>query len=475
MNIPQENTRSKRPRLAVIGGGLAGIAAAESAVNRGYEVDVFEWSHVLGGRVASIFEPNVARWIDNGQHILLGCNTELLALHARLGLQEEFDRYDSLTFYAQDNKNWTLASSTYMPLRWQMAPSFLKMPFLTFRERLTTGLALRKLAKLGKRKIDEGKNPDSAKKLGDWLRAEGASQNSIERFWSPVVFSGLCETIDSASLHAAGKIVRDSFFSGREAIALHLPRKPLREIYHHRIASALEQAGVRIHFGARAARFELDPSDSKVENLVLNGERTLKFDKYILAIPHFRARRVLSDSGLDDFAESLKLDRFEPGAITTIHLWFNRRILPPEIHQVATLGEPGQWLYCPKYEHSAPGATIGGVYHLVSIGASHRLLSEEELMPRGKSLLLERLISQLKSLFPHEFTTGNEPLKLLHSRITTSFEAVFSPAPEIYSDRPDQSSPLENLALAGDWTQTDWCSCMEGAVWSGRKAIEFLQ
>ncbi len=476
------------PRLAVIGGGLTGIAAAEAAAARGWAVELFEWRSVLGGRVGSHLESKSRHWIDNGQHLVLGCCTELLALNKRLGLTDLFDRQDAISFVGEGGKHWDLSPSFLLPGRWRMVPSFLRNPFLSFRDRIATGLLLRKLAKW-----DAQTSPPAT--FGDWLVREGASKESIRQFWEPLIFSALSESVEKICLFAAAKIARDGLMGGREAMSVYIPQCPLRDIYHHSTLGKLEQLGVKTHLSARVRR--LCREGNAIRSLELADGSECRFDRYILAIPSYRIWNLLEESNLREYADSLGLDRFELGAITGVHLWFNRSILPEPKRETAILDGPGQWLFAPVHgkhtfwpnnlpRENGSGSTNpridGGrslpprpatVYHQVVISASHRLLSDEELTSKGNSKLIERVLAQLNANFPESFR-GKGGATLMHAKVTNVFDAVFSPTPEIYRFRPSQKTPIGNLALAGDWTQTDWPATMEGAVRSGLLAFRSL-
>ena len=455
---------SVSPRLAVVGGGLAGIAAAESAKRRGFDVDLFEWARTLGGRATSLFEPTTGQWIDNGQHVALGCCTELLALNQRLGLDRFFEHYSDISFASTEGKRWTMAASPFLPLRWQLVPSFLKLPFLTFKDRLATGLLLRKLPKV--------QSTDWEISIADWLASQRASAAAIERFWAPLIFSTLSETVDNADFSAAQKVVRDGFLSGRDAMTMHIPTQPLRSIYHEAVVDHLSGLGIRLHFLSRVTQLQWtdgagEAGKPRVISLKLADGTVREFDHYILAIPSFRVWRLFEDSGLDDFAGQFDLGRFEPGAITSIHCWFDRCVLPDHWRQAALIGGPAQFLFCPRRE-----ADGNGVYHTAVVSASHRLLSDHELTSKGAAALLDRIVRQLQTTFPESFRQSN-PLR--YGRTTTVFNAVFSPNPNVYTSRPAQATPFENLALAGDWTATDWPATLESAVRSGLLAVEALE
>jgi hypothetical protein len=181
-----------------------------------------------------------------------------------------------------------------------------------------------------------------------------------------------------------------------------------------------------------------------------------RFDRYVLAIPAFQLWKVLEASDLACCAEKLGLERFEPGAITTVHLWLDRPVLPPGKRYCVLSGGIGQFL-------CAPHATEN--YHTVIVSAAHRLLSETEMTMNGCKDLAHRIVTQIQKSF------GIPELHLLHCRTMTCFEAVFSPRPAIYDQRPESKGLFTNGAIAGDWTKTDYPATMEGAVRSGLVAI----
>ncbi len=473
---PQGATESAVRTLAIIGGGLAGIAAAEVASRQGIRVTLFERARVLGGRAASLLEPDTGQWIDNGQHVTMGCCVELLELHRRLGLDSHFKRVDSVPFLQKDGRRWDLAPTSFLPKSFQLLPSLLTIPFLSWRDRIASVLLLRSLARPAK--ADEVDLP-----LLHWLRQRKASQAAMDALWSPLVHSALSETLENASVSAVRKVVCDGFMAGKDALALYLPTEPLRTIYGTRAAAALEKRGVAVRPLTRIRRFYREPLEEtdahaapRIESLEysgggqsVGGDRE-SFDAYILAVPAYRVWEILTASEMQPYLDQLDLNHFEPGAITSVHLWLQSRLLPENDHYAAMLGGPGQFLFCPPREKTGTETPEHGIYHTVVISASHRLLSEEELSARGGDALIRRVMEQLGTVFPEAFS--RETNRLLHARVTTFFDAVFSPSPIVYRNRPCQKTPFSNFALAGDWTDTQWPATLEGAVRSAHRAVE---
>lgn len=479
------------PSLAIIGGGLAGISAAESALRSGFQVTLFERSRVLGGRAGSLFEPNTGQWIDNGQHVALSCCTELLRLNQRLGLTGFFEQKKTIPFARIDGKRGQLAPAGWLPNRWQFLPAFLTFPFLSLKERFTTGLLLRELGNPKKTNVKVNvKTPESGT-FAQWLENKKVSANAIEQFWTPLIFSTLSESIEYVSFDAVQHIVRESFPAGSQAMTFYIPTVPLRTIYHETVAEQLRNRGVELNFLKRVKRFYWTlPADSdfqsdapqpyaspKIRALELADSSCRSFDYYLLAAPLPQFQEIMSNSALETYTEQLALERFEPASITTIHLWFNRRLLPAKLSHSALLGGPGQFLFCPRRDENNNNNNNQQnnkcIYHTVVISASHRLLAEHEFTSRGSLGLAERVVEQLRNTFASSFQ--KETTQLLFHRVTTHFEAVFSPNPSVYLARPESETPFSNLVLAGDWTQTKLPATLESAVRSGQHAVQILK
>jgi squalene-associated FAD-dependent desaturase len=447
---------SETPKtLGIVGGGLAGIAAAEAARMQGCRIDLFERSGVLGGRVASLLEPTFKQWIDTGQHLILGCCTEMLAFNRRLCLDPFFERSDTISFASLKQQHWSLAASSFLPQRLQLLPSFLKMPLLPPGERFKTGLLLKK--------IGNETLPDIT--IAEWFKQHRVSQGALDAFWLPLIVSALSEIPEYVAAKSVQKVIREGFLAGRKAMSISLPTAPLRRIYHETVSRTLAERDVAIHFFKRLRRLHWEKADTAdlptITALEFSDGTREHFDHYILAIPAFQLWKVLEASDLPQCVQQLGLERFEPGAITTVHLWLDRPLLQPPFFGAgqrccALSGGIGQFLSAPSEREN---------YYTVVISAAHRLLSDNEMTMSGSGDLANRILEQLRRTF------GIPALQLRHSRTTTCFEAVFSPKPEIYTNRPDSTGLFANGKIAGDWTQTGLPATMEGAVRSGLTAV----
>jgi len=321
---------------------------------------------------------------------------------------------------------------------------------MPMKERLKTGLLLKKLCKENL--------PDIT--VAEWFKKNNVSPNALDAFWLPMILSSFSEMPEYVAAKAVKKIIQEGFCAGRKAMSVHLPSVPLRTIYHDAASQALVKRGSSLHFFKRLLRLHWEKKDADglpmITALEFSDGTLERFDRYILAIPAFQLWKVLEASDLANCAKQLGLERFEPGAITTVHLWLDRPVLSPGKRYCALSGGIGQFLCVP---HAVEN------YYTVVISAAHRLLSEAEMTVSGSEELAARILNQLRTTF------DIPALQLLHSRTITCFEAVFSPRPAIYLQRPDATGLFANGTIAGDWTQTGFPATMEGAVCSGLSAV----
>jgi squalene-associated FAD-dependent desaturase len=429
--------------VAIIGGGLAGMAAAAILCEHGLQVDLFEQSDRLGGRACSMEEPWNGQVIDQCQHVAMGCCGSFLDFCRRTGVEDCLQRHKTLHFIGPDGSQSDITASAWLPAPLHLLPGLLRLKFLTWRECWSIVRTLRKLIRL---KISKENDQET---IGTWLRGQGQSEIVIERFWSVVLISALCETVDYASLAAAKKVFLDGFCSSRHTHELITPRVPLGEIFDRRVPAWLERQEVNIHRGARVA--EITFREKGGLGVHLYEGNTHDYDAVIVAVPWFDVPNLFyyyySHINFSPVLKALK--QIPSAAITAVHLWFDRPITP--LPHAALVGRLSQWIF--NYKS----------YYQVVISASHRVIICD------KEELLKIVLSDLEAVFPDA-----RQVKLLNSRIVTMPRAVISLQPGADQLRPSQKTVISDLFFAGDWTATGWPGTMEGAVWSGYLAAEAL-
>ena len=315
-------------RVAIIGGGLAGLSAGIVLADAGYRVEMFERRPYLGGRASSYELPGTGEVVDNCQHVLLGCCTNLLDFYRRLGVGEQIRWYDEITFILPGGKSSTLKPGA-LPAPFHAAPSFLDSVVLDLTDKLAIARAM--LALVPALPKDDGEN------FLSWLLRHGQTQKAIDRFWEPVLVSALNEDLDRVSVRYAALVFRESFLKSAEAGRMGVPAVPLSQLYGT-AAQYIETRGGKVHLRTAVDSVRADADGVW---LCIGGE-DVRADYAILAAPFNGVEKLLPD---DPDAETLRqqLQKLESSPITGIHLWFDREITPLE-HAVL-LERTIQWMF----------------------------------------------------------------------------------------------------------------------------------
>jgi squalene-associated FAD-dependent desaturase len=438
--------RASQPQVTIVGGGLAGLAAAAALSSAGVKARLFERRRQLGGRAGSFWDTTAEQWVDHCQHVSMGCCVNYADFCRRTGTDHRFRRHPTVRFIGPDGRTSTLRAS-HLPAPLHLAPALWSMKFLTPRERLMVMSALKRLAL-----SESGPPPDTT--IGQWLAAHGQSENVIRRFWGVVLVSALSETIEHSSFAAARKVFVDGFMAEPSGHVLEIPTVPLQELYDQ-IAHRLSEQGVAIQTEAHVRRVYCDtPHSTGIE---LDGGQTIDCDAVIVAVPWRRLADLLSIEQLAAVPNGAALRDLPSAPISSMHLWFDRPAIPVE-HAVL-IDRLSQWVF--RRPPPASGPTLAREHCQVVISASRNLAA------RSREEVLEEVLRDIRGTWPE-----SRGAQLLQWRLITQQDAVLSPRPEVAELRPTQATAISNLFLAGDWTRTGWPSTMEGAVRSGYLAAE---
>ncbi len=439
-------TANSRPRVAVIGGGLAGMAAA-IRIAESAEVHLFEAKSRLAGHAGSFFDAESGQWFDYCQHVSMGCCTNLADFLQRTGIADQFQRYRQLFFVTSGGKLFPFRATPLLPAPLHLVGALGRMKWLSWRERRQIATALLKLAR----------RPGSAEEPSvlAWLRETNQSPEAIRLFWETILISALGETLDRAGFNAARRVMLTGFLANRGAWHVLVPRLPLAELFGVRAVAELERRGVTVHRG-RAVR-RLVGEGERITALELGEESPRPFDGFVLAVPWRQAATILTATGLSELLPASGEKRLAAAPITGIHFELDRPLTT--LPHAVLLGGKGHWLFVPPF-----GQGEEGTWRCQVVISASRSLAEQ-----SKEEVIREIFTELQSYFP----AGGE-VKLLRGRVVTEHDAVFSPAPGSEALRPPQQTMFANLALAGDWTRTGWPATMEGAVRSGYAAAEVL-
>ncbi|WP_437201576.1 hydroxysqualene dehydroxylase HpnE [Planctomicrobium sp. SH664] len=436
------------PTVIVVGGGLAGIAAAWSLRSTGCPVTLLEARTQLGGRATTYVDPATQVTIDNCQHVSMGCCTNLRSLCEQLGFADALKTAPQLNFVAPDGQITPFRADP-LPAPFHLLRAFLTLPYLSWAEKLRFAWGVRALARSKPEQL-AGMN------FRHWLVQHGQPELVIRDAWEVVLVSALSETLDRVDARHARKVFVDGFLKNERGWQVEVPNVSLGELYGNKTLQALTAAGVDVRLKCRVSSFEM--SGGRVNQIRLRDGEVLSADEVILAVPQHQIENLLPD--LPELQQlRSNAAAIEAAPITSVHLWFDRPIT--ELPHAVLVGRLGQWLFNRGTTEWSAGSTA--CLYQVVISASRNLDDFEQ------SEVVEMVCQELREIWPAAGAAA-----LLHGRLITERRAVLSVVPGIDTLRPDAQSPLRNLQLAGDWTQTGWPGTMEGAVRSGFLAAESL-
>jgi squalene-associated FAD-dependent desaturase len=431
-------------RVAVIGGGLAGITAALRCADGGAAVTLYESRPRLGGLTCSFRRGDL--WVDNGQHVFLRCCTAYRSLLSRLGVTDKTTLQRRLEVVVRSPSKGGRLRRSALPAPLHLAGSLARYPWLSFGDRLRFVRAA-----LALRVVDTADPTTDLYSFGDWLRDHGQSVRAVHTLWELVGIATLNARADDVSLALAATVFQTGMLRGTSNGDIGWSAIPLQQLHGDAAGVALAQAGARVNL--RSTVRSLSPSQSRWTIETDSGMED--FDTVVLAVPPTAAERLSP-------ANALELDpqwsqRLGSSPIVNVHLVLDRTVLNTPF--IAAVDSDVQWVF----DRTRQSGLRAGQYLAVSLSAA------DEFIDVPTSELREHFLPGLTAILP-----GIDCAELRDFFVTREREATFRPSPGTGRLRPPSRTKQPGLYLAGAWTDTGWPATMEGAVRSGDAAAEAL-
>ncbi len=432
-------------RVAIIGGGYAGMSAAVELTDRGVPVTVFETSRVLGGRARAVAMQGIT--LDNGQHILIGAYRETLRLMGKVGADpaQLLLRLPLTMEYPGELR----VAAPNLPAPLHLAWALLGAHGLSWRDKFAAIRFMQSL-KAARFQLPHGSNDITVSALLDIHRQPPRLR---EYLWDALCVAALNTPAEMASARIFLNVLRDSLAADRQASDLLLPRVDLGALFPDPAARYVTAHGGRILHGLAISRLVQESDrwglheESSAHGLFSN------FSHVICAIAPYHLPTLLGGlPGMDGLQKMLAGFRYQP--IVTCYLAYPAQVKLPE----AMLGQANgimQWLFDRKQITNQLGGPPGLLAAVISARGQHLALSHEELATR--------IHAEIAGIVP------NLP-KPLWSQVITEKRATYSCTPDL--PRPATTTALPGLLLAGDYIAGDYPGTIEAAVRSGVAAAE---
>lgn len=430
-----------KPRVAVLGAGLAGIATSAALASAGFGVDLFEARPFSGGRATSWPVPagdgESGEAIDNCQHVLLRCCVNLMDLYRRLGVDGKIQFHREYFFIEPGGRLSTLKRGM-LDAPNHFAESFLRLHFLDLPDKVAIALAMRAIPG----EIHSRRDLDSISML-EWLTEKDQTPNAIERYWRQVLVSAVNEELDRMAASHGLQVFWLGMLARSDAYEMGLAAAPLRELYSE--PGLLKTGDLRLHHRAPISAIE-EGRDGRIAAIHTAGAEAgggrVEADYFVSCLPFERLENLMP-------ALPVEWRALEHSPITGIHLWFDRPIT--DLPHATLLDRTIQWMFNKS----------GGKYVQLVVSASRTLTR------MARADVIELAVRELEEFFP-----AVKSAVLEKAQVIKEVRATFSALPGLEAKRPRAATKYPNFFLAGDWTRSGWPATMEGAVRSGYIAAE---
>jgi len=429
-------------KVVVLGAGYAGLAAATELILRGHDVTLVEGRALLGGRAHSFVDAKSGLVLDNGQHILMGCYHETLAVLRQLGVMDRLYSPPRMVVpFVSEKGRSVLAATAPDPLH--LLSALLGYGELSAADKMSAiGLALR---------LRLGQKPQADESVEAWMRRWRQTPNIIRALWEPLCIAALNEPVATGSAQLFATVIRRSFLAGAADSTILLSRVGLSDLFAPEVRKLLEmcRGTLRLQTPVTGLRFE----GAMLREIKLGDGSSLQPEAVVSAMPWHVLRGLLP--GESKLAQAC--GQIQDAPIVSLHLWLDRPILREPF--VGLLDSPVHWVFSRDHIHGANAAGQEG--HVITAVVS----GARDLVDKTGAELEELTLRELGRFLPEA-----HDVRVLHRVVYKARSATFAATPETEPLRPEATTEWSNFWLAGDWTNTGLPATIEGAIVSGARA-----
>jgi squalene-associated FAD-dependent desaturase len=437
--------------IVVLGGGLAGLAAATRLAEAGLPVTLVEGRGSLGGRARSYRHAATGDVVDTGQHVLMGCYAEMLRFLERVGARDLVRLQPRLlvALAARGGRRERLACPAW-PSPLHLAAGLLMHGGLTLAD------AARCVRVIGDARARWDDPALERVTVAEWLDALGQSAAARRWLWDPITLACLNASPERTAAALLAVVLQRAFLSGGDGSSIGLATVGLSELYVAQAARHVEERGGRLVLNEPARALLVERG--RCVGVEGRDRRIVRGAAVVSAVPAPALHRLLPTS-LQGRAPFSGLTRFSPSPIVSLHLWLDRRILDTAF--VGFVDTQLHWAFdrALTWGRAASG---GDLVTLVCSGA-------DDLAAADRHEVRDRLWQELVSCLPEAAAA-----RVLHFEVVKERGATFRAVPGLARHRFGPGTPLPGLLVAGDWTDTGLPATMEGACASGHAAAERL-
>jgi zeta-carotene desaturase len=477
-------------RVAIVGAGLAGLAAAVDLVDAGHQVDLYEARPFMGGKVGSWEDPD-GNHIEMGLHVFFFNYANLFALMRKVGAIDNLLPKEHTHLFVNtggDLRELDFRFPIGAPFNGLKA--FFTTPQLDWIDKLRNALALG-TSPIVRGLVDYEGAMTVIRELDrisfqDWFVGHGGSPRSIERMWNPIAYA--LGFIDCEAISARCMLTIFMMFASKtEASKLNLLKGSPHRWLTGPILDYIQQRGATLHLRHRVSEVHFESGSAeaqgcppRVTGLTMGtpeGDIQIEADAYLAACDVPGIQRLLPEAWRQ-YPLFDAIYQLEAVPVATVQLRYDG--------WVTELGDSPQ-AQAKRADLTAPAGLDNLLYTAdadFSCFADLALASPADYRKEGVGSLLQCVLTpgdpwipqkteaivaatdaQVRKLFP-----SARNLTLIWSNVVKLAQSLYREAPGMEPYRPDQRTPVSNFFLAGSYTKQDYIDSMEGATMSGRLA-----
>jgi squalene-associated FAD-dependent desaturase len=437
--------------VAVIGGGVAGLAAATALAEAGKRVLVLEARGQLGGRATAFVDRETGELVDNGQHVLFGCYRETFRLLRRIGAEGNVRIQPSLEVpYLDVAGRRSVLRCPALPSPLHLLVGILGWDALSWRDRLSV---LRVAGPLMKARRSVRLQTEAAKSetVDAWLTRHGQRGRLREWLWEPLAVAALNQAPGEAAAEPFVRVLAEMFGPLRSDSSLVLPLKPLHEMYALPGRRYLESKGGEVRLNS-LARVRI--AAGRIESVDVRGE-PLPISQVISTVPWFALEPLLVGDVAPMSSIVTAASAMASKPIVTVNLWYDRAVMDDVF--VGLPGREMQWVFDKRRAFGEAASHLS----LVASGA-------DALVGADTATLVALAAREVAAAIP-----GAHDAVLTRGTVIREKRATFSLAPG-EPVRPGVTTPVGGLFLSGDWIETGLPGTIESAAAAGHLAAGSL-
>lgn len=438
----------------VVGGGLAGLASAVWLSEAGQQVTLLERRGSLGGRTISMPLHVVDDVPDNGQHVFASGYEHLMRYLDSVGTRRHVAFPGHMTVRMPGGATRRSGFAGVSGLRAALGD----LPGVTGLDRLRTARAQITLIRQAFRQPDWLDDITA----DEWFRRIGMPQSARDALWDGIVIGLTGDKPDISSAKDPADLLVTGARWARETrtpISIGYPTVDLDTLFIEGAEKRFADAGVEVRH--RAVVSSIDVTDGVVSGVTLADGEKIAADAVICAVPVWSVKGLLDQvPGHDRIYRAV--EKLTPVPIVSVNLYLDRSIGMTAWGEILYGGEGVLEQVWDRQRMHGREPRDNYLYS-TTVSASYDLIS------KTNAEITEIQMDMLRRYFPQAADA-----EVVHSHVVRMPKSTFAQRPGTAGIRPDQRTEVDGLALAGDWTRTDWTTTMEGACQSAARAVDII-